>query len=374
MRNPVVATRPRRWPIVLPFALVVVLAGLWTGGWFYLAARAQDAIGNWRAHEAKAGLTYDCSSQTIGGFPFRIEVHCADPSAELAGTTPQAAVKAADAVFAWQVYQPTLMIGEFAGPLTLGELGKPASLRANWQLGQASIRGQLAGLERISIVFDQPTIDRIGGGTDIDLFKAQHSELHGRAAAGSNPADPAVDLVLRLVGASAPALHPLAAKPFDADATGVLHGAVDVAPKPWPVLLREWQAQGGSLEISQARVQQGDVIAVGSGTLTLTPRGGLNGQMQVTIVGLDKLLQALGIDQIVSQGDIGSAIGALDRILPGFGQVARQNAGAGVMAGLGAIGQSAQLDGKPAVTVPLRFDDGAVQLGPFMLGRAPPLF
>ena len=45
------------------------------------------------------------------------------------------------------------------------------------------------------------------------------------------------------------------------------------------------QARDGSIEISSARVQQGDVIAVGAGTLSLTPRGGLDGQMQVTVVG-----------------------------------------------------------------------------------------
>jgi hypothetical protein len=113
---------------------------------------------------------------------------------------------------------------------------------------------------------------------------------------------------------------------------------------------------------------------VGEGSLSLTPRGGLNGQMQVTVVALAKVLQGLGINQIVSQGDIGSAIDALDKMLPGLGAIARQNAGAGIVAGLGAIGQSTTLEGKPAVTVPLRFDDGEVLLGPIRLGRVPPLF
>jgi hypothetical protein len=86
------------------------------------------------------------------------------------------------------------------------------------------------------------------------------------------------------------------------------------------------------------------------------------------------VLQALGINRIVSQGDIGSAIDALDRMLPGLGNIARQNAGAGIVAGLGAVGQNTTLEGKPAVTVPLRFDDGEVLLGPFRIGRVPPLF
>jgi hypothetical protein len=231
-----------------------------------------------------------------------------------------------------------------------------------------------AGLERVSIVSERPSIDRLDGGSNPNVLKADQAELHGRRVAVSPADNPAIDLVLRLIAASAPTLHPLLAEPLDADITGVLHGVADIPPKPWPVLFKEWQSRGGSLDISKARVQQGDIIAVGGGTLSLTPRGGLNGQMQVTIVELGKLLQGLGINRIVSQGDIGSAIDALDRMLPGLGAIARQNAGPGIVAGLGAVGQNTTLEGKPAVTVPLRFDDGEVLLGPFRLGRAPPLF
>jgi hypothetical protein len=374
MRDSASASRRRRWLIFLPFALVAILAALWTGGWFYIAARAPDAIAAWRAREAREGRVYDCSTQSIAGFPFRIEVRCSDPSVQLSGLAPPVALKAADAFFAWQVYEPALVIGEFSGPLALGEPGKPASLLAHWRLAQASLRASLAGLERVSIVCEGASLDRTDGGGNPGVLKADHLELHGRRVAGAPADNPAIDLVLRLVAASAPALHPILAEPLDADVTGVLHGVADMAPKPWPVLFREWQARGGSLDISKARVQQGDVIAVGEGSLSLTPRGGLNGQMQVTIVELAKVLQELGINRIVSQGDIGSAIDALDKMLPGLGAIARQNAGPGIVAGLGAVGQNTTLEGKPAVTVPLRFNDGEVLLGPFRLGRAPPLF
>ena len=37
-----VLRRRRRWPIFLPFALVVVLAVAWSGLWFYAASRASQ--------------------------------------------------------------------------------------------------------------------------------------------------------------------------------------------------------------------------------------------------------------------------------------------------------------------------------------------
>ena len=60
--------------------------------------------------------------------------------------------------------------------------------------------------------------------------------------------------------------------------------------------------------------------------------------------------------------------------MPGLGKLARQNAAPSILAGLGALGQSTTLEGKPAVSVPLRFADGQVMLGPFAVGRVPPLF
>lgn len=374
MRNSANASRRRRWLLFVPFSLVVILAALWTGGWFYIAARAPDAIDAWRAREARQGRVFDCGTRSIAGFPFRIEVRCSDPSAQLSDMGPAFSLKAADALVAWQVYEPALVIGEFAGPLAFGEPGKPASFLAHWRLAQASARASLTGAERVSIVGEDPRVDRTDGGGNPTVFKAGHIELHGRRVAGSPADNPAVDLALQLTAASAPALHPILTAPLDADVTGVLNGVAGLDPKPWPILFKEWQARGGSLTISKARLQQGDVIAVGEGTLSLTPRGGLNGQMQVTIVELAKLLQELGINDMVSQGQIGSAFDALDRVMPGLGAIARQNAAPGIVAGLGAVGQNTTLEGKPAVSVPLRFDDGEIRLGPFSLGRAPPLF
>jgi hypothetical protein len=193
-------------------------------------------------------------------------------------------------------------------------------------------------------------------------------------AAGSAADNPVIELVLRLTSAAAPELHPLAAQPLDADIVAMLRGLADFAPKPWPMRFRELQTRDGTIEITKARVQQGDVITAGAGQLGLTARGGLDGQLQITVVGVEKVLHALDLDRLMSQGKVGSTIDALDRIMPGLGNLARRNAAPSIIAGLGAMGQTTTLEGKPAITVPLRFADGAIFLGPFQVGRAPPLF
>ncbi len=85
MHGPQVRPRRRLWPVFVPLTLLVALAAVWIGLWFYAAAAAETALAGWRAREAKAGRIYECGSERIGGFPFRIEVRCASPSVELRG-------------------------------------------------------------------------------------------------------------------------------------------------------------------------------------------------------------------------------------------------------------------------------------------------
>jgi hypothetical protein len=371
MLDPKPAPRRRLW-LFVPFALLVAMAVIWTGLWFYAVSRAESALAGWRAREAKSGRSYECGSQSISGFPFRIEVRCTEPVAELRGKGTQAVLKGADLVMLAQVYQPTLLIGEFKSPMTVAEPGQPPAYVVNWSLGQSSMRGTPRAPERGSLVFDNLKVQRTG--SDAIVLNAKRLELHGRMAAGSATDNPVLDLGLRANAASAPELHPIAAAPLDAEVSATLRGLADFAPKPWPARFRELQARGGRIEIVNARIQQGEVIAVSSGSLGLTERGNLDGQLQMTVVGIEQVLKQLDLEAIVSQGRVGSAIDKLDRLVPGLGNIARKNAAPGILVGLDAIGKRTTLDGKPALSVPLRFVDGRVMLGPLPVGRTPPLF
>lgn len=366
------AVRRRRWPLFAPFVIVAVLAALWTGFWFYAASAAETALAGWRAREARSGRTYACGSETIGGFPFRIEVRCLNPSAELRGKGAQLLLNGAGLVMLAQIYQPTHLIGEFTGPMTVAEPGQPPAYHVNWTLGQSSVRGTPRAPQRGSLVFDNLTVQRPGGAKP--TLSAKRLELHGRMAEGTTNDNPVIDIGLRATGAAAPEIHDIAAAPLDADVSATIRGLADFAPKPWPVRFRELQARGGRIDIVNARLQQGDVIAVSSGTLSLTEQGNLDGQLQMTVVGIEHVLKQLDLEAIVSQGRVGAAIDKLDRLVPGLGNIARKNAGSGILVGLDAIGKRTTLEGKPATTVPLRFVDGRIMLGPFPVGRAPSLF
>jgi len=356
--------------------LFVALIGGWSWFWHYAAGKAEVAISGWRAREAKAGRIYSCGSQSIGGYPFRIEVDCDKASALFRSNQPPVEIKTAGMLIAAQVYQPDLLITEFQGPLTIADAGKTPTIVANWKLGQSSVRGTPMAPQRVSLVFDSPEVDRLSGGKRETLLQAKRIEVHGRIVEGSVTNHPVIEIVTRLRRVAAPIVHPAAAHPLDADITAMLRGLNDFSPKPWPARFREMQAAGGRIDITQARVQQGETIAAGSGSLSLTANGRLDGQLRVTVVGLEAFLASINVEQTVQASpDMDRVAGALDRILPGLGGVARQQAtSSNFSLGINLLGEQTVLEGKRAVTLPLRFDDGAVFLGPIRIGNTPALF
>jgi hypothetical protein len=302
-------------------------------------------------------------------------VRCSEPGLELRAPQPQRlAMKAQDALAVVQLWQPTQMVAEFTGPLAVTETGSPATITANWANAAATVRGLPFGADRVTLTADAPTVERKTASATETLAKASRIEAQGEVVVGA-PSGRPIDFTLRLTSATAPTLHKLTKEPTDAEFTAVVRGLSDLSPKPLRTLLKQIQAAGGSLEITKARVQQGDMIAVGSGTLSLSARGALDGQLRLTIVGVEKLLQTLDIERVAQQSpSMGRLSSALDRLAPGLGSLARENAGVGAAVGISLLGQPAELEGKKAVTLPLRFSDGAAFLGPVRIGDTPPLY
>jgi hypothetical protein len=391
---------PRRrplWRLFLLPVLLLIAAAAWSAFWFYAASQVEVAADAWRAQEAKSGRVYDCARRSVAGFPFRLEVRCDGATVSLVSQTAgQAATQApitaelAEILIVAQVYDPKLLIAEFTAPATIADRGQQPSMVVNWSKARSSVVGLPAVPQRASIAFDDPEINRFNGSMQAPLARAKHIELHGRLAEGSALDHPVIETVLKIEGGSLQEVHPLLAEPFDADVRTLLSGLKDFSPKPWPVRFREIQAAGGHAEIVQSRIAQGDLVAVAAGTLGLTAQGRLDGELQMTVAGLEKVIPALGIEKMLEEGvpqatldrvapgvrtqDVNNLLGALDRAIPGLGKVVKQNANVGVAAGINALGKEAVLEGKKARSFPLRFVDGTVFLGPMKVAQIPPLF
>jgi len=398
MSQPSPAPRRRQlWRLFIMPVLLLIAAVAWSAFWFYAASQVDAKADAWRAQEAKSGRVYDCASRSVAGFPFRLEVRCNGASVLLksqtagqAATQSPVTAKLGEILVVAQVYDPKLLIAEFTAPAAISDRAGQPSMSMNWSTARASVVGLPAVPQRASIVFDDPAVDRITGSVPAPLARARHVELHGRLAEGTPLDHPVIETVLKIEGGSVQEVHPLLAVPFDADVRTLLTGLTDFSPKPWPQRFRDMQAAGGHVEIVASRVAQGDLVAVAAGTLGLTANGNLDGELQMTVAGLEKVIGALGIEKMLEDGvpqatldrvapgvktaDVNNLFSALDRAIPGLGKVVKQNASVGVAAGINALGKDAVLEGRKARAFPLRFVDGTVFLGPLKVGQVPPLF
>jgi len=386
MRTPAAARPPRRrrrWPILMPVAIVIVAAIAWGWLWYYAAIVADRTMAGWIEREAAAGRIYSCGTQSIGGFPLGITARCAGAAAEIKNTDPPYGVKAGDISFAAEVYRPTRLVGEIAGPLTLAVSGQPPSFAAKWTRARVTLRGVPPDPEAVSAELENPHVDRLGAGSGETLFNAKHADLHGRLLAGSPRNHPVIEATLHLIAATAPSLHPLLGEPLDVELDAVLRGFKDLSPKPWPERFREMQADGGGIEISALRFAQGKAVVIGTGKLALNEHGKLDGLMQVAIAGLEQIVPMLGFDQMLARGinqlsgtpgSTAQGVDALDRLIPGLGGALRETANAGIVENLKKMGEPTTIDKQPAVVLPLRFADGGIYLGMLRVGEAPPLF
>ena len=388
---------PRRrplWRLFIMPALLVVAAAAWSGFWFYAASEVGVRADAWRAQEAKAGRVYDCGKRSVAGFPFRFEVSCSDASVTLVSQTAGAqapfTARLGEILVIAQIYQPKLLIAEFKAPATLADRGQPPSMKVNWSSGRSSVYGLPDTPQRASIVFENPSIDRVNGPVATPLARATRTELHGRLVEGSTKDQPVIETAFQVTGGAVQEAHPLLAAPFDVGVDAKISGLKDFSPKPWPERFREIQAAGGHVEIVRSRIQQGDLIAVGAGKLSLNANGRIDGELQMTVAGIEKVIPALGLEKMLEEGvpqatldrvapgvktqDLNNLFGALDRAIPGLGKVVKQNANVGVTAGINALGKEAELEGRKARAFPLRFADGAVFLGPLKVAQVPPLF
>lgn len=380
--------RPRRtvWRFIVPVAVVVGLAVVWCGLWYYAAGVANRTLAGWIASEAAGGRIYTCGSEGVGGFPFSIQVRCTQAAATFKSAQPQVDLAANDITFTAQVWRPTELVGDVVGPVTVAAPGQAPSLVANWSSARMRVSGLPPNPEAISINVERPHLDRGGsagaGAGGAALFVADSANLDARIVSGSIQNHPVIDIALHFVSAAAPTLHPALAEPVRGDVEVVVRGFKDLEQKPLAQRFRELQAAGGSIELKTLRLQRADAIVVGSGTVNVNANGRLDGMLQVAVYGLDALVPQLGIDRLIEQrfdelagsGQAQQGLAALDRLVPGLSGIVRQGANATLVEDVKKMGKPTEIDGKPAVALPLRLADGAVYLGLIRVGDIPPLF
>ncbi|WP_029351959.1 DUF2125 domain-containing protein [Bosea sp. 117] len=337
---------PRRrapWIVIAPVAILLLLAAGWTAAWFYASSRVQDEINHWVVREAAQGRNWSCGSLSFGGFPFRFELICEAPSLAFTGAS-QWKADAARAHAVAQVWDPQHIIAEFKGPARIVETATGKELTANWSLLQASGVGANGKPERVSVSANDYALTQ--GSTS--LFAAKHVEVHVRHHPGD--AGPTLDVAAGMHAATGPALGGTAPAPVDGELQAQVTAVPEFRSMPLDERLRLWQGAGGRLNLVLGKLSSGGGTMVTTGNLGLDDRGRPSGEAQLSVVGPERLVAALG------------ASGLMPADLAGFAPM--------VMA----AGTPTQVDGRKGAAFPFQFRDGRVFLGFIPLGKIGPLY
>jgi hypothetical protein len=318
--------------------VVVVLAVLLTGAWFYAAREIDRRSGEAIAAAAANGTAVDCAEREVFGYPFRIGLSCSavgvDAPASDLRLTGGALRTAA------QIYDPGRIVAELDGPLFLDARDLPP-LDLRWELAQASLRYGFDGLQRTSLSVRAPDVALAQpAGDRLPVAVAERFELHLRGNEGNLDfagTDRGVRFVLPAL-ASLPAME----ASFDLSVTGAQAWLADGLPRGTP---RELLG-GREGVLRSARIDAGPAGLELSGPWRISPDGFLSAEFRLAIAEPQQV------------ADIIAAV------LPGFAPVANQTASAVGFFGVRENGRS---------VLPLTVKDGAATLGVVPLGRIPPL-
>ena len=369
--------RRRRWPPILLVCLVRPGGPLGRLPGIYGRGVAERTIDGWKAREAKAGRVYTCATQTIGGFPFGIELRCADAGAELDVEPAAARAEGRDMLVSAHVWQPTVLTDGIRRPPDHRRAGPAGDDRG--QLAARADRGarpaDIAG-ERRRSTSSSRVVDRAGGE---NLFKADRVDLDGRLVSGTVQDNPVIETVLKLAAASAPSWHPAAATPvecrrhrgaarpegFRAEA---LAGSVSANCRPPAAASRS-----GARACSRATPSRSPTACsvcrrrAGSTASFASPspiwRSSCRRSASTRCCRRSRRRRSSTAPSARSTASCRA-----------WAMWRGRTPAPMIVAGVNLMGQPAELEGKRAVMLPLRFDDGLVFLGPLQLGSVPPLF
>jgi hypothetical protein len=279
---------------------VLIVAGVWSGGWFYAAGQVRQAVATLGEGDGQTDPIITCGTLNVTGFPFRFDIECKDATI-IAGdmTTTVAGVRTSVLV-----YSPTQAKFSALSPITIADAYSGAQSRIDFTGAEGSARlvtddfwqglgGAGWRIGRVSLVADGVNwVDTIVGETP--LLSAAHLEAHlldipeqHNPVAGTS----ALAGFAKLTDAAAPS-HGITGGEvsLEAELSGLPNDLRDFSSAD---VLQNWQAAGGQLKLVGLKGTAGDQFIESSGTLGLDSGARLDGQISLRHKGVVERLGTL---------------------------------------------------------------------------------
>jgi hypothetical protein len=277
-------------------AVIIAVALGWSIFWFVKSRLAVGALTAWMSNEAQLGREWSCLDRKTGGFPFSVEISCANPifQGEVFGKKLTGSVRGFHATA--PLLQAGNVVAQLDPPLTAKTSDGALDVTMQWGQLVLELEIESSALHRMSLSSSQVRLQGKMEGTDAGT--TAFDELTSYFVISPSRHDRAYDLMVSFNQGSLPALNkfldtelPVAMAVEGTVSQVDLSGAVTLQN-----LLDRWRAANGHLDITTAWLTSGSMMLEAKGGLDLDDEHRPKGKLDASFSGLEKVFRHFGID------------------------------------------------------------------------------
>ncbi len=347
-KGPKTKQRLNAYSLLLP-PVVVLLAVVigWPVFWYVKSRQTAAAVTAWMTHEAQLGRAWSCPDQKTGGFPFSVEISCANLlfQGEILGKTMTGTLRG------FRATSPLLRTGNVLARIDPPFIAKTSDgtvdITMQWRELFLDLEGQPGAIDRVILAGNQVRLQgKIGG---IDPVEGAFGDVSSYFVLMKDRHDHAYDFMVSFNQGSIPALSSLldTQLPIDMQVRGTISQVDLRGAEPLQDFLENWRAANGHVDITTEWLTSGHIIFDAKGGFDLDGQHRVKGKLDASFAGFDKAFRQLGVDPaLITAGQ------ALSGLLGG--------------------GQSG---GTGRLNLPLTFSEGFLSIGPVRTQiQIPPLY
>lgn len=336
--------------ILLLYAALAAAALGYTGYWFVLADRAGRAVDGEIATLAARGVAVSHEGRRIAGYPYRLSVAFAGPSAAWSGGGADWRWRADSVTAHAEPWNLRHYVAVFDGDHRLrraargGLPGLDLSIAAGEARASLVMDGAWQPLRAVADLADLRIAPREGGGA---VFV---SALRLAARRAEPEGGEAVEIAADISGLTLPGTpyEELGRRIALLSVAGTLAGP---PPRAWSAAaLSRWRESGGAFRVRTLAIEWGPFTLRGEGRLGLDAALRPQGEIDARIVGFPAFVDAL------------SAHGVLNSAAAGM-----------LLLAVGLLAETPPGGGRPEVPVPIVLRGGFLSIGPVPVMALPPV-
>ena len=309
-KGPKTKQRKSAYSLLLrPVAVVLAVAIGWPAFWYVKSRAAAAGVSAWMTHEAQLSRAWSCPNQKTGGFPFSVEISCANLlfQGEILGKALTGSVRG------FRATSPLSRTGNVVAQLDPPFAAKTSdgTFEFTMQWGELflALEGEPNALDRVALAGNQVRLQgKIGG---IDPVEGAFGDVSGDFVLMQDRRDHAYDFVVSFKQGAIPALNSLldTQLPIDMQVRGAISQADLRGAETLQEFLENWRSANGRVDITAWSLTSGQIIFDAKGGFDLDGQHRVQGKLDASFAGLDKAFRRLGVDPaLITAGQVLSGL------------------------------------------------------------------